>query len=90
MNAPATTVDRHGLAVAPGDQIRILDVTPDPDMDEDDLDMFRDMIGSTCVVERIDDDGAAWVAVWWNGFEGPLLTTVGLLPGQMEKAGDGR
>ena len=51
-----------------------------------DLDMFNDMIGSTCEVERIAADGAAWVAIWWNGFEGPLLTSVGLAPGQMEKA----
>ncbi|KXB31024.1 MULTISPECIES: hypothetical protein [Dechloromonas] len=86
MNAHPATVDRHGNAVQLGDRVRILAVSPDPDMDEDDLDMFNDMIGSTCEVERIDDEGAAWVAIWWNGFDGPLLTTVGLAPGQMEKA----
>lgn len=86
MNAHPTTVDRHGKPVQLGDRVRILAVSPDPDMDEDDLDMFNDMIGSTCEVERIDDEGAAWVAIWWNGFDGPLLTTVGLAPGQMEKA----
>lgn len=83
-----STLDRHGQTVSPGDRIRVLAITPDPDMDEDDLDMFYDMIGSTCEVERIDADGSAWVAVWWNGGEGVLLTTVGLLPGQMEKAAD--
>ena len=82
----ATTVDRHGQPVATGDHVRILAITPDLEMDEDDLDMFYDMIGSTCPVERIDADGAAWVAIWWNGCEGPLLTSVGLAPGQMEKA----
>ena len=81
----ACTTDRLGQPVAPGDRVRILDVTPDPDMDEDDLDMFMDMIGSTCDVESIDSDGAAWVAIWWNGGEGTLMTMVGLLPGQMEK-----
>ncbi len=86
MNAHPATVDRHGNAVQLGDRVRILAVSADPDMDEDDLDMFNDMIGSTCEVERIDDEGAAWVAIWWNGFDGPLLTTVGLAPGQMEKA----
>ena len=86
MNALPATVDRHGNAVQLGDRVRILAVSPDPEMDEDDLDMFNDMIGSTCEVERIDSEGAAWVAIWWNGFDGPLLTTVGLAPGQMEKA----
>ena len=86
MNAHPATVDRHGNPVKLGDRVRILAVSPDPEMDEDDLDMFTDMIGSTCEVERIDSEGAAWVAIWWNGFDGPLLTTVGLAPGQMEKA----
>jgi len=86
MNAHPATVDRHGNPITLGDRVRILAVSPDPDMDEDDLDMFNDMIGSTCEVERIDSEGAAWVAIWWNGFDGPLLTSVGLAPGQMEKA----
>lgn len=47
-----------------------------------------DMIGATCDVERIDADGAAWVAVWWNCNEGNLLTQVGLYPRQMEKVAD--
>jgi len=84
MSAIPTTRDRRGNPVIPGNRVRILDVTPDPDMDEDDLEMFVDMVGCTCTVERIDPDGLAWVAVWWNGFDGPLMTTVGLTPGQME------
>ena len=82
----ATTFDCHGQPLALGDHVRILAITCDPEMDEDDLDMFNDMVGSICAVERIDDDGVAWVAVWWNGCEGPLLTSVGLAPAQMEKA----
>lgn len=85
MNIVPATVDRQGRPVVPGDMVRVLGVSTDPDMDDDDRDMFNDMIGSTCLVERIDADGAAWVAVWWNGFEGPLLTSVGLMPGQMDK-----
>ncbi len=81
----ATTVDRHGQPVATGDHVRILAITPDPEMDEDDLDMFMDMVGSVCEVERIDADGTAWVAVWWNGCDGTLMTLVGLEPRQMEK-----
>jgi hypothetical protein len=84
----ATTIDCKGLSVAPGDRVRILEITPDPDLDEDDLDMFLDMVGSTCAVERIDADGAAWVAIWWNGCESTLLTQVGLAPRQMEKVAD--
>jgi hypothetical protein len=85
---PATTLDCKGRTVAAGDRIRILDITPDPELDEDDLDLFMDMIGATCDVERIDADGAAWVAVWWNCSEGNLLTQVGLYPRQMEKVAD--
>lgn len=86
MNAMPSTLDCHGQPIVLGDHVRILGITADPEMDEDDLEMFNDMIGSTCVVERIDSDGHAWVEVWWNGFDGPLLTTVGLAPEQMEKA----
>ena len=51
---PATTLDCKGQTVAPGDSVRVLGITPDPDLDEDDLDMFMDMVGSVCEVERID------------------------------------
>lgn len=82
---PATTLDRFGRPVAIGDTVRVLAITPDPDLDEDDLEMFLDMVGSRCEVERIDADGTAWVAVWWNGGEGTLLTLLGLSPEQLEK-----
>jgi hypothetical protein len=81
----ATTTDCKGLSVAAGDLVRILDITPDPDLDEDDLDMFMNMIGSSCEVERIDPDGTAWLVVWWNTSEGSLITQVGLSPEQIEK-----
>lgn len=82
---PATTIDRLGQAIAIGDLVRVLEITPDRDIDEDLLDMFMDMVGSHCEVERIDADGNAWVAVWWNGDEGTQVTQVGLAPRQMEK-----
>ncbi|MDD2885441.1 MAG: hypothetical protein PHT48_10405, partial [Dechloromonas sp.] len=72
--------------IAPGDSVRILAITPDLSLDEDDLDLFMDMVGSTCEVDYIDADGAAWVAVWWNCSEGTLTTQVGLAPQQMEKS----
>ncbi|WP_234084528.1 hypothetical protein [Azonexus sp. R2A61] len=80
-----TTTDRLGDTVAIGDLVRVLEITPDRDIDEDLLDMFMDMVGSRCEVERIDEDGTAWVAVWWNGDEGTQVTLVGLTPRQMEK-----
>lgn len=73
-----STIDHKGRLVMAGDEIRILDVTPDPDMDEDDLDMFMGMVGSTCAIDAIDHDGLAWVTVWWNTGEGSMTTTVGL------------
>jgi len=80
-----TTIDCNGAQVVPGDLVQILGVTPDPDMDEDDLDMFMEMIGSTCEVEAIDPAGNAWVTVWWNTVDGSLTTTVGLEPKQMRR-----
>jgi hypothetical protein len=82
---PVTTTDCKGQTVAPGDRVRVLGITLDPDMDEDDLDMFMEMVGSTCEVERIDADGTAWVVIWWNVSDGSLTTSVGLEPPQMEK-----
>jgi hypothetical protein len=66
-------------------QASFLKFSMDTDLDEGDLDMVMDMIGSTCTVERIDADGAAWVAIWWNGGEGTLMTQTGPGPEQMEK-----
>lgn len=83
--AARTTVDRDGRDVKAGDEVRILDVTPDPDMDEDDADMFVGMVGSVCEIDQIDEDGLAWVTVWWNTGEGTLTTTVGLEPQQFSR-----
>ncbi|MCK6390131.1 MAG: hypothetical protein L6Q40_03785 [Azonexus sp.] len=84
-HAKHASQDCLGHPVVVGDTIRILGITPDPTLDEDDLDMFLDMIGSQCEIERIDPDGTAWVAVWWNGGEGTLMTLAGLAPSQMQK-----
>jgi hypothetical protein len=85
MNAGSQTSDRYGKSVVVGDHIRILDVSPDPDLDEDDLEFFMEMIGSVSEVERIDEDGSAWVTVWWATSEGSLTTTTALAPAQMER-----
>ncbi len=77
--------DAHGVPVAAGDHVRILGITFDPDMDDDDRDMVDFMIGAVCEVERIDEDGLAWVVMWWNNVEGVLSTSVGLEPHQCER-----
>lgn len=84
----ATTTDCQGQTVTLGDRVRVLDITPDFELDEEDLDMFMGMLGATCSVERIDADGAAWVAIWWNGDEGTVVTQIGLEPRQMQKVPD--
>jgi len=86
MSAIPSIKDRHGEPVVPGDLIRILEVSADPDMDEDDFDLIHNMIGSTCAVERIDEHGLAWVSVWWNDYGSTFSTSVGLDSGQLEKA----
>ena len=46
----AITVDCEGQSVSSGDRVRILEITPDVELDEDDLEMFMNMVGSnlTC------------------------------------------
>lgn len=82
---PHTTIDCHGQPLSQGDTVKVLAITPDPDLDEDDLEMFLDMVGAHCPIERIDSDGTAWVSIWWNGGDGTLLTLLGLAPAQMAK-----
>lgn len=79
------TRDCQGHPVAVGDSVRVLEISPDPDLDDDELEMFLDIVGSCCAVERIDAGGLAWVAVWWNGDEGTQTTLVGLSPEQMRR-----
>lgn len=83
--APPSIPDRHGQPVRAGDNVRILDLTLDPDLDDDDRDMFDFMIGAICDVERVDAEGQAWVVMWWNNVEGVLTTTVALTPDQFER-----
>ncbi|MCB1886265.1 MAG: hypothetical protein KDH20_01550 [Rhodocyclaceae bacterium] len=78
-------VDTRGHAVAVGDRIRILDITPDPDMDEDELEMVRFMIGSECEVDRIDEGGLVWVSMWWSCGDGTATSCAGLSSGQFER-----
>lgn len=85
MNTPASLPDAKGIPVVQGDYVRILDVTPDPDMDDDDRDMVEYMIGSICEVDSIDEYGQAWVTMWWNNVEGVITTTVALESSQMER-----
>ena len=73
----ATTIDCNGQIVSMGDKVRVLEVSVDPDLDEDDLEMFRDMVGAVCDIERIDAEGAAWVALWWNGWAGAAADGAG-------------
>lgn len=87
MNAVATLNDARGAPVAAGDQVRILAVSPDPDMDEDDREMIEFMIGSVCEVDRIDATGQAWVTMWWSCADGVATSSVALEGEQIERVG---
>ncbi len=80
-----STKDVNGRGVAVGDMVLVLDISPDPELEEDQMAIFMDMIGSRCAIERIDADGTAWVAVWWRGDAGAQLALLGLAPCQMER-----
>ncbi len=82
---PSTIPDQSGQPVGPGDQVRILDISPDPDMDEEERELFLEMVGSVCEVERVDEAGCAWVTVWWATSEGSIATSAALEPAQMQK-----
>lgn len=85
MQAAATLPDRHGNPVAIGDEVRVLSVNLDPDMEDDEREMFEFMKGSICEVERIDGDGRAWVTMWWSCEDGNATTSIGLERHQMER-----
>ncbi|WP_374481912.1 hypothetical protein [Zoogloea sp.] len=84
MDASVSVKDRNGRAVTVGEHVRILSVSPDPDMDEDELDMIMFMVGAISEVEKIDEEGRAWVTMWWNCVETTAVSSVGLFPHEME------
>ncbi|MBR0565022.1 hypothetical protein J5J83_02685 [Azoarcus sp. L1K30] len=81
----ASHTDKHGHAVAIGDEVRILSIRMDPDIDDDEREMFEFMRGSICEIERFDAEGRAWVSMWWSTGEGNATTSVGLAPNEMER-----
>lgn len=85
MQETAIHTDRLGQAVEVGDEVRVLHVSIDPDIDDDEREMFEFMIGSTCEVERFDEAGRAWVTMWWSTGDGNATTSIGLAPFQMER-----
>jgi hypothetical protein len=85
MQTTSSHTDRLGHSVQIGDQVRIVAVDIDPDIDDEDRDMFEHMVGSTCEIERFDEQDLAWVTMWWATLDGNLTTSVGLAPHQMEK-----
>ncbi|ANQ86288.1 hypothetical protein [Azoarcus olearius] len=84
MQELATLTDKHGTPIAVGDEVRVLSVTLDSDMEDDEREMFEFMIGAICEVERVDDQGRAWVTMWWSCGDGNATTSVGLERHQME------
>ena len=85
-NTMLTALDHRGRTVAPGDMVKVLGVSPDPDMDDDDREMIEYMVGSICEVDRVDAHGEVWVTMWWNTGEGSATTSVALAPHQFEWA----
>ena len=80
-----STRDAKGASVQTGDKVRILAVSRAPDMEDDDVDMIEFMIGSICDIDRVDEEGFAWVTMWWSCAEGVATSTVALAPYQMER-----
>jgi len=85
MSTVSVTQDAKGVPLQPGDRVRILSVTPDPDLEDDDRDMVEFMIGSICEIDRVDDNGQAWVTMWWSCADGVATSTVALSSHEMER-----
>jgi hypothetical protein len=85
MQEEVSHTDRLGQAVKIGDEVRILQVTIAPDVEDDEREMFEYMVGAISEIERFDEAGRAWVTMWWNTDEGTATTSIGLTPQQMEK-----
>lgn len=85
MQATDTHTDRHGRPIAIGDEIRVLHIDIDPDIDDDEREMFEFMIGSICEIERFDATGRAWVTMWWSTGDGNATTSVGLASCDLER-----
>lgn len=86
MEETARHKDHLGSALKVGDEVRVLHVDIGPEVEDDEREMFEFMVGATCAIERFDEEGRAWVTMWWwlNG-EGSASTSIGLAPHQMEK-----
>ncbi|MCK9261440.1 MAG: hypothetical protein M0P63_16970 [Azoarcus sp.] len=85
MHEVASPTDRHGNPVEIGDEVRILSISMDSDIDDDEREMFEFMLGAICEIERFDADGRAWVSMWWSTGEGNATTSVGLATHEMER-----
>ena len=85
MQKEISHTDQHGQTVKIGDEVRILQVSIAPDVEDDEREMFEYMVGATSEIERFDSSGRAWVTVWWNTDEGNATTSIGLAPHQMDK-----
>lgn len=85
-SAPATShADKHGNPLAVGDEVRVLHVTLDPEMEDDEREMFEFMKGSICEIERFDAQGRAWVTMWWSCTDGNATTSLALEGYEMER-----
>jgi hypothetical protein len=89
MGAMPEIQDKQGRPVAVGDMVKVLGVSPGPDLEDDEREMIEFMIGSICEVERIDAAGRAWVSMWWSCGDGSAATSVGLAANEMEKVAVG-
>lgn len=89
MDAARQIQDRRGQPVAVGDMVKVLHVSPGPDMEDDEREMVEFMVGSICEVERIDALGRAWVSMWWSCGDGTAASSVGLAAEEMEKVAAG-
>ena len=85
MQEEVSHTDRNGKAVQIGDEVRIVQVSIAPDVEDDEREMFEYMVGATSEIERFDEAGRAWVTMWWNTDDGTATTSIGLAPHQMEK-----
>lgn len=69
MTAPEFVTDIDGSKVRLGDTVKVLAIDPSIELEKDEQEKVKSMIGEEFEVDEIDEHGCAWVTKWWHATE---------------------
>ena len=88
MNKEKTTKDKFGNLVRIGDSIRLLSIewSGISGLGEQEHDDLKSMIGEVFAIEKIEENGSAWILKWWDRDDGQKEShSLVLAPAEMER-----